>query len=67
MNNLDELTIKLDEIENIIKCLVNLLYFYSENSQNCRNMLTLARILDKKFETAFNLYDDICTSNNQQN
>lgn len=62
MNIEDKLIIKFNEIEHLIKCLVNLLYFYSENNENCRHMYTLAKILDKNFEIAFNNYDDILTS-----
>ena len=62
MNNLDELIMKFDEIEHLIKCLVNLLQFYSENIDgDCEYLLTFAKILDGKFERAFNGFDDYLT------
>ena len=60
MNNLEELKFKIEEIEHLIKCLVNLLLYYSENIDgNCEYLYTFSKILEEKIEKAIDDYDEI--------
>ena len=60
MNNLEELNFKFEEIEHLIKCLVKLLQFYSEDVDvDCEYLYTFSKIIEEKIEKAIDDYDEI--------